>query len=232
MAGNHERTVESEKSKNIIYTTKMKSKLICLAGLDGSGKTTQANLLKNWISGMGYDCQLIKFHTEPNRAEYNELCQKAGVYLMNNRLTVSFSEIELIKEAFSLQKKLEESISPALRSGKNVILDRYYETYDAYVQLKNEKIHWIDKIIGSFPVPDLYIFIDTQPHVCYERLKKQRLVIHPHEQLEALIKTRDYYLSHKDRYLFVIIDGKGSVAHIFMSLQQIIKSRFGIEDRR
>ena len=209
----------------------MKSKLICLAGLDGSGKTTQANLLKNWISGMKYGCELIKFHTEPDKTEHNELCQKATDYLAANRLMVSFSEIALIKEAFSLQKKLEERIAPALSAGKNVILDRYYETYDAYIRLKNEKNHWINKIIGSFPAPDLYIFIDTLPGVCYERLKKRRWVIHPHEQLEALKKTREYYLSHRDKYSFVIVDGQDPLERIHLTLQQIIGHRFGIRDR-
>ena len=102
----------------------MNSTLICFAGLDGSGKTMQASLLWRWLTDMQYPCELIEYHTKPTKNEYNRMLRKSINYLTDNKLTISPLEIELIKEAFATQIKLNDRILPALRKGINIILDR------------------------------------------------------------------------------------------------------------
>ena len=200
----------------------MERKLLCFAGLDGSGKTTQAKLLDAWLNGRGYRSEFVRFHTEPNKAEHTEIIQKSTQYLMKHQLALSVSSIQMLKESFLVEMKMNTIIHPALEEGSNIVLDRYIETFDAYSAIFHEKENWIRIINREFPKPDFYFFLDVPPEACLSRITVSGRRISDHETIELLDKTRAFYLEQKDTYSFIIIDGMGSTEQVSEKIRKYL----------
>lgn len=202
----------------------VKSQIICFAGLDGSGKTTQAKLLNSWLTKLGYASEFVRFHTEPTKAESVEIIKKSTQYLIENQLTLSLPAIQMLKESFLVEMKLKNIILPALLEGKSVVIDRYIETFDAYSAIFGKKENWVRVINKELPKPDLYFFIDVPPEACLSRITKSGRRISDHESIELLGRARSYYLAHKDDYSFIVIDGTGSLEQISEEIKKYIAS--------
>jgi len=198
------------------------SKLICFAGLDGSGKTTQAQKTYEWLNKNSMESEFIRFHTEPTKVELAEVVKRTTQYLMTHQMMLSMNEVETLKEAFYVQIKIQDLILPTLKAKKNVILDRYYETYSAYSNLTTRK-DWIRKINEPFIKPDFYFYVDVLPEVSFERIKKSGRRINDHESIEKLTLARNYYMEHLDMYSFIIIDGNQPVEKIQQDIKEYLK---------
>lgn len=185
----------------------MQKLIVCFAGLDGSGKTTQAQLASEWMNENGFPTEFIRFHTEPTKAEKQEIVVKTTQYLIAKRLALSVSDIEFIKEGIHIQKKMDEIIFPAIQSSKSLVLDRYLETYDAYQSVIGKNKNWVREINKNLPQPDLFFLLDVPPEVCFQRIKRSGRRIGDHETIHTLHKSREFYISHQDDYSFVILDG-------------------------
>jgi len=96
-----------------------KGKFIVFEGLDGSGQSTQAGLLKDFLLEKGYEVILTK---EPTiESEAGRKIRK----VLDKKLNLSPKELQ---ELFAQDRKehLENIIIPALKQGKMVISDRYF----------------------------------------------------------------------------------------------------------
>lgn len=189
------------------------AQLICFAGLDGSGKTTQAQKTYNYLIDRNCESKFIRFHTEPFKAEMAEIGERTARYLMKNHMMLSMNEIETLKEAFHIQMKVQNEIEPAYSKMEYVILDRYYETYDAFSYYTGA-INWVQKINSPFRKPDYYFFIDVAAETCYQRIKRSGRRISDHESVENLALARKYYMNSVDKYSYIVINGEQSIEEI------------------
>lgn len=203
----------------------MRQLIVCFAGLDGSGKTTQAQLATEWMNETAIPTEFVRFHTEPTRPEKQEIVLKTTQYLIENRLALAVSEIEFIKEGMHIQKKLGEIIFPAIQSGKSLVLDRYLETYDAYQVVMEKKRNWVREINQNFPKPDLFFFLDVPPEVCFQRISKSGRRIGDHETIHALHKAREFYISRQQDYSFVVLNGNRSPKEVIEEVILHIKHK-------
>ena len=139
---------------------------ITFEGINGSGKSTQAKMLFNYLQSIGKDVILTK---EPGGG--GDFCMQI------RRLLCQTNDISKLTEMFLLlaarKEHIDKLISPALSDGKIVICDRYIDSTIAY---KGVARHLgIDNVlkINSFALdymPDLTIFIDVTPDVALKRL--------------------------------------------------------------
>ena len=98
---------------------------ITFEGIDGSGKSTQASLLSKFLSENGIESVLVK---DPGTTPIGSRIQ--DLILENHHRSTLMSELILYSAArYSL---LVEVIEPALRSGKIVISDRYFDSTEVY----------------------------------------------------------------------------------------------------
>jgi dTMP kinase len=93
-------------------------------GVDGSGKTTQAELLAEALRGEGRDVVLVR---EPGGTELGE--QIRSLLLDSTRVS-PWAEATLFAAARA--ELVEEVIAPALQSGKDVVCDRYIDSSLVY----------------------------------------------------------------------------------------------------
>lgn len=99
--------------------------LLTFEGIDGSGKSTQARLLDEYLRGEGYETLLVR---EPGGTEFSE---RVRSLLLDPSLNVrAFPELLLFSAARA--QLVDERIRPALDEGKIVICDRFYDSSTAY----------------------------------------------------------------------------------------------------
>jgi dTMP kinase len=183
---------------------------ICIEGLDGSGKTTQAKLLAKKLR-KSYNAV---YTAEPSRGKIGTYIRERCLY-GKKRLS---SAVEALLFAADRIEHVENEVLPALNAGKLVISDRYLYSSLAYQGAAGLSLEWIEKINEHALKPDLAIFIDVDPKTAMRRLKLKKSVM---ENMKTQQKVRDVYLKFVAKGELVRLDGdrtKGEVAEALSNM--------------
>ncbi|KXK06440.1 MAG: dTMP kinase [Ignavibacteriaceae bacterium] len=152
---------------------------ITFEGIDRSGKSTQAILLHNYLSGIGYRTKLIR---EPGGTRVSEKIRK--ILLDKSCKPMDFLTEFLLFSA-SRKQLTEEVIKPCLNQGVIVICDRYFDSSTAYQgyggKVDMKIISMVNKISSAGVKPDLTFLIDiTYP----ESIKRKGLMSSSNDRIE------------------------------------------------
>jgi dTMP kinase len=169
---------------------------IVIEGLDGSGKTTQANLLATELA----KTRKVWLTAEPSQGKIGRFIRKCCLY-EDKRLPI---EAEALLFAADRIEHLQAEIKPALDAGKVVICDRYTYSSLAYQGSGGLSVDWIKTINARALQPDFAIFIDVSPEKVIERLQRKKSVM---ETLETQQKVREVYLHYVKKGELISIDG-------------------------
>ncbi len=131
--------------------------LVTLEGIDGCGKSTQVELLRNRMPQKGIDHIMVR---EPGGTAVGESTRQI---LLNNKYSPSLkAEIFLYMAARS--ELTDQVIGPALKSGQLVLCDRFTDSTLAYQGFGGgadlEMIRNLSRIATGGIVPDLTILLD------------------------------------------------------------------------
>ena len=133
---------------------------ISFEGIDGSGKSTQAKMLAEYLVDLGHEVVLTR---EPGGSPGAEEIRSLVLQGEPERWS---AETELLLFTAARRDHMERTILPALQSGKVVICDRFADSSRMYQGLSRgdlrttvDKLH--DLMIGR--EPDLTILIDMDP---------------------------------------------------------------------
>jgi dTMP kinase len=187
-----------------------KGVFICIEGLDGCGKTTQAKLLVARLRQQ-YDAV---YTAEPSDGKIGSFIRRS--YLYSERRISHVAEALLF--AADRVDHLEREVLPALRKGQVVVSDRYVYSSMAYQGAAGLDLGWIKKINEYAIRPDLAFFIDVTPEVVMQRLRRRRTVM---ENLSTQQRVREVYLKFVNEGILVRIDGeqtKEAVANALLAV--------------
>ena len=149
---------------------KFSGKFIVLDGPDGCGKTTQTELLADWLKGKGAD--VVTFR-EPGGTAIGEKIRQ--ILLNPNHVAMSTSAEVLLYMAARVQLWAEK-IAPALQQRKCVILDRWLSSTCAYQghagRFGIQRIIKIATDCLGKPWPDLTIILDVDLETASARLNR------------------------------------------------------------
>jgi len=172
----------------------MDAKFIALEGIDGTGTTTQACLLRDSLTARGQHCIST---CEPTRGPVGSIIRLG----LTGRLVLSPHDGKERREEFTYallfaadrMDHLLNEIEPALRSGSHVVTDRYYLSSLAYQHLECD-IAWLRQLNAHCRRPDVTFLLDTEPEICLDRISKGRHTRDRYEKIEKLTIIRDNYL--------------------------------------
>ena len=145
----------------------MNNLFITFEGGDGSGKSTQVNLLKDYLDNLNFET--IKTR-EPGGTPSAEILRDL---LTTGELERWTPMSEALLMWASRYEHLIHVIEPALKSGKNVICDRFYDSTYAYQGVAHnlgiDKMEKLKKIIIGDIEPDVTFVLDIDPKVGLKR---------------------------------------------------------------
>jgi dTMP kinase len=203
----------------------MRGVLITFEGVEGSGKSTQAELLFQMLRTRGVDCILTR---EPGGTPIGERIRDI---LLDPACREMHAKTELLLYLASRNQHVQEKLLPALRAGKVVISDRYSESSFAYQGLGRDltlqKTSRLNKYATGGLTPDLTIVVDVPPEVGRERMKGETLDRLESERLEFHCRVRDAYLQLARRApkRIKVLDGRKSQAELAKEVENLIKPR-------
>ena len=145
----------------------MKGRFIVLEGIDGCGKTTQANYLKRWLPKSGLIPNGKKLHLtrEPGGTELGKSLRE--LLLDSMRKDIPDPNTELLLYAADRAQHVAKMIRPALDSGDWVISDRFsgstmaYQGYGRKLDLRI--IDALEEIATQGLYPDITLLLDIEP---------------------------------------------------------------------
>ena len=203
---------------------------ISFEGIDFSGKSTQLELLKDYLVDHNKKVEILR---EPGGTEISE---KVRRILLDNKNEKMFAEAELLLFSASRAQLVREKIRPYLQKGIYVISDRFHDSSTAYQGYGRGipievvmKVH--DLAIGD-TVPDLTFFIDIPVGIANERKKKKSKIKLDRIELadiEFYNRVRSGYLEiARKEERFKVIDGTQTIE----TIQNQIISELELIDRR
>ena len=188
---------------------------IAFEGIDGSGKSTQINLLKQHIEEHAIGCIVTR---EPSDGPVGVLLRQ----FLSGRIKGDESTIAALFAADRLDhlNNPVNGIYKLVNDGLTVLTDRYILSNYAY-QSVCVPLDWIMKcnsLAAATLKPNYHIFIDVDPDVTLERMAKGRHQVELFETRERLTDVRNRYfelfdqLKHDEN--IIIIDGNRSIQEI------------------
>ena len=192
--------------------------LIVIEGTDGSGKSTQLNLLKKSIQDKSYGVMVSEWKTSRLIADVIDDAKERNLL---NATTYS------LLYAADFVDRLENQIIPALKSGFIVLLDRYFYTALARDVVRGQNIEWVKNLYEYAPEPDLVFYLDMPVDVLLKRIIGTTGLNYYESGRDVGFST-DFYKSFeiyqnkcleqynemKSEYNFISIDGTKPVGEI------------------
>lgn len=184
---------------------------IVFEGIDGTGKTTQIQLLKEWLEANGFEVETM---VEPTDSEVGKLIRRilqrpdANDEDVQRVLALLFAADRM----FIMDKLNDDS--------KIIISDRSFISSLAY----QEPIEWVEEINKYAKRPDLLILLDLDVKKSVARTSGKDTF----ENEEFLTGVRDNYLDLVKNYEHQIIDANNGVNKVSSDIKKAVAPYLGL----
>ncbi len=128
-------------------------------------------------------------------------------------------ELELFVE--DRRWDVENRIVPAIKEGKDIVMDRYYYSTIAYQGALGISEERIMEMNSFAPAPNLAIILDILPEIAVERISR-RGTGNYFEKINYLRKVRKIFLSMRDMPEVAIIDSSGDYMETERSIMSAV----------
>ncbi|MDD3594719.1 MAG: dTMP kinase [Candidatus Gastranaerophilales bacterium] len=210
-----------EKSHNLPGT------LICVEGIDGSGKSTQLSVLNDWLSVMFQDVIFTEWNSSRLISQTTKLAKKKS--------QLSPRTFSLL-HAVDFADRLEQVIIPALKAGFIVLADRYVYTAFARDAARGVDSSWVRSMYGFAIQPDLAMYFNVPVEVSLQRICSNRQPKFYEAGMDLKL-SNDPYESYRifqgrviseydkmvDEYNLVNIDATQSIHSQQLKFREIVK---------
>jgi dTMP kinase len=196
-------------------------KFIVFEGLDGSGQTTQANLLVDFLKQKRGKALLTKEPTvnSPFSKKIREVLKKKEKILPRK-----------LQELFAQDRRwhLKNIILPNLKKGMAVVTDRYLFSSFAFGTASGVDYKYIAELNKDFLLPNLVFFLDVSPKNCLQRIERRGREKELFERKDRLEKVYSNYKKvlndFKNKSKIYLIRGEKPISSVFKEIKNKIKT--------
>lgn len=194
--------------------------LIVIEGIDGAGKSTQAERLMNRLKERGFDAVYFR---EPSGSRWGRKIKKKA--LSPDSITPE-EELELFQK--DRKENVENNLKPALEGNKIVVLDRYYFSTIAYQGAKGIDEERIKRMNEEFAVePDLVFILDIDPQEGLDRIKNRKKKDRLFERADYLARVRQIFRGFRGKK-FIHIDARMPKEAISARIEKTVLRLIGV----
>ena len=197
-----------------------KGKFITIDGVEGSGKSTQIDLICSYLERKGIDVVRTR---EPGGTDLGEKIRSLLLDVDNKEM---HSDTELLLMFSSRNELIQNKIIPALNKGSWVVSDRFTDASFAYQgggrMLDLNRISKLESwVLGEFQ-PNLTLFLDVSVDVGMQRVEaraaKDRIEL---EERAFFERVRSVFIDRSKSYpeRIKLIDASGSISEIHNNIK-------------
>jgi dTMP kinase len=184
---------------------------IVFEGIDGAGKSTQIQMLKEWLEANGFRVETLVEPTESKVGDLiHEILQQPDAQSddVQKMLALLFAA-----DRISIMDKLRDE-------SKIFISDRSFISSLAY----QKPLEWVDALNKYAKKPDLLILLDLDPKTSVSRTSRQDTF----ENEEFLTGVRQNYLKLSERFTCEIIDATNGKNKVSSDIKKAVAPYLGI----
>jgi dTMP kinase len=202
---------------------------ITLDGGDGCGKSTQIQLLGDWLKSQGHDVILCR---DPGSTPLGNAVRNI---LLHERGAIS-STAEMLLFMAARSQLVEEIIRPVLKAGKDVVSDRFllsnivYQGYAGGVPLTS--LEAVGQIATGGLLPDLGLVLDIPYETAIKRVGNRSVLDRMEQKGEEYHRrVRDGFLQHVLQYAatdpnrYVVVDADLPPDAVSAVIREIVQQR-------
>src|SRR5512137_940022 len=161
-----------EKGPPVLRPGSYKGKLIVVEGIDGSGKSTQIDLLHKWLLAQGKSVYFTEWNSSSLVKSTTRLGKQEKMFTPS-----TFS----LLQATDFSDRWENYMLPLLKAGAIVLADRYAFTAYARDVARGVDPDWIRNLYSFAAQPDLVFYFRVPLDVAVERITSSRAKIKYYE---------------------------------------------------
>lgn len=202
---------------------------ITFEGGEACGKSTQIKMLNEFLNGLKNKNKFL-FVREPGGTPLTDEIRRL---LLNYEIDKPLPMTELLLFCAARVEDVQKQILPALKQGKVVIADRFYDSTIAYqgkargIMSSEDILMLTKKIIGNI-VPDLTFYLKISPEEAFkrkskmgemDRIEKEGLKFH------QLVEEGYDFISNIEKDRFYILDATKTPDEIFNEILNVLKTK-------
>ena len=210
-------------------------KLIAIEGTDGVGRTTQIQLLREWLEVKGFGVVETGWTRSPLMQPTIELAKSSNTL---NKLTF------VLLYATDFADRLEKEVIPALKAGFVVLSDRYIFTALARAGVRGVDRPWLRSLYGFAIAPHLVFYLKVDVETLIGRVLESRGMDFWESGMDLkggddiYDSFRAYqnkllreYASMADEFHFRTVDARRSIQHIQEELRKQVTTFLEEEEK-
>ncbi|WP_458455241.1 dTMP kinase [Methanobrevibacter sp.] len=184
---------------------------IVFEGIDGSGKSTQIQLLKEWLEANGFDVETL---VEPTDSEVGKLIRK------------------LLQHPDAMSDKLQKVLALLFAADRMLIMDRLEDESKVFISDRSyisslvyqKPAEWVEILNKYAKKPDLLILLDLDVEKSVARTSHEDTF----ENVEFLTGVKDSYLRLAKNYPHAIIDANNGMNKVSSDIKKAVAPYLGI----
>ncbi len=173
-------------------------KLFTFEGSEGSGKSTQIELLAEELTGMGHEVVVTR---EPGGTQIGEEIRHLLIHSSSGRNMTP--ETELLLFAAARAQLVRELMLPSLKEGKIVLCDRFLDSTTVYQgaarSISSDPVAFINQFAVGPVTPDLTFILDVPAEESIRRVRRRVSDLPDRMEQENI----DFYNKVREGYLLL-----------------------------
>ena len=205
-----------------------RGRFITLEGGEGAGKSTQSNLLADWLAEQGVNAVQTR---EPGGSPRAEVLREM---LLTGLVEPFGAKAEALIFAVARTDHMNQTIRPALQGGAWVICDRFIDSTRAYQGADGvdpDEINRLEDLAVGADRPDLTVILDLPAVVGLYRAQSRSGPVDRFEADDIAIqearRQRFLDIAQVEAERCVVIDASGTPEEVAKTVQDAVKARLG-----